>query len=387
MAERRHPDPETGLIHQLASDIGPRPSASPEERAAARLISSRLADMGLHPLTESFRSQRSFGPTYLLVFSLALLAGPLGRFSRLAAGFSAFSSLLLGLGELRFPARSPLNLLRTKTSQNVTATIEPAGECRQTICLVSHMDSSRSGLMFHPSVTPSLGKLVEATTAAVLVNAISTLLPGRRAVRSAGSLARAAICAAAAVVLHREVRGINVAGANDNASGVAASLCLARSLVDQPLEHTRVVVLVTGSEESGVIGMREFLASTDTEGWVFLNFDGVSADAPLRVLSRENGPLGPRPDKELLDAADLVGRRSPELRARPLQDGSGLPYDATPVLVRGGRAISIVNQEGAIPDYHWPTDTVEKISEAAFSRAVRFACELVEDLDTAVSET
>ena len=173
--------------------------------------------MGLHPLTESFRSQRSFGPTYLLVFSLALLAGPLGRFSRLAAGFSAFSSLLLGLGELRFPARSPLNLLRTKTSQNVTATIEPAGECRQTICLVSHMDSSRSGLMFHPSVTPSLGKLVEATTAAVLVNAISTLLPGRRAVRSAGSLARAAICAAAAVVLHREVSGINVAGANDNA--------------------------------------------------------------------------------------------------------------------------------------------------------------------------
>ncbi len=237
--------------------------------------------------------------------------------------------------------------------------------------------------MFHPSVTPSLGKLVEATTAAVLVNALSTLLPGRRAVRSAGSLARAAIAAATAVVLHREVKGINVAGANDNASGVAASLCLARCLVEQPLEQTRVVVLVTGSEESGVIGMREFLASTDTEGWVFLNFDGVSADAPLRVLSRENGPLGPRPDEDLLEAADQVGRRSPELRARPLEDGSGLPYDATPVLVRGGRAISIVNQEGAIPDYHWPTDTVENVSEAAFGRAVRFACELIEDLDQA----
>lgn len=341
--------------------------------------------MGLRSLTSSFRSQRSFGPTYLLVFMLGLLAGPLGRLSRLAAGLSAFSSVILGVGESRFPARSPLNLLRTRTSQNVTAAIEPAGECCQTICLVSHMDSSRSGLMFHPSVTPSLGKLVDVTTAALLANALSTVLPRRGVARLAGRLARVVIAAAAAVVLHRELRGVNVAGANDNASGVAASLCLAECFVKQPLKHTRVMVLVTGSEESGVIGMREFLASTDTEGWVFLNLDGVSADAPLRVLSRENGPMGPGPDEDLLEAADQVGRRSPELRARPLEDGSGLPYDATPVLVRGGRAISIVNQEGAIPNYHWPTDTVENVSEAAFGRAVRFACELIEDLDQRAS--
>ena len=51
--------------------------------------------------------------------------------------------------------------------------------------------------------------------------------------------------------------------------------------------------------------------------------------------------------------------------ALPLAGGSGLPYDSTPVLVSGGRAISIVNQDGAIPNYHWPSDSFSEISKSA----------------------
>ena len=78
--------------------------------------------------------------------------------------------------------------------------------------------------------------------------------------------------------------------------------------------------------------MREFLRSHDTSGWLFVNFDGVSADAPLRVLSREAGPAGSKPDPGLMEAARKVGERDPELAAEPLLDGSGLPYDATAVM-------------------------------------------------------
>lgn len=194
-------------------------------------------------------------------------------------------------------------------------------------------------------------------------------------------MSRLMIWISAGMVLERELRGENVAGANDNASGVAACLNLAAHFSEVPLRRNRLVVLVTGSEESGVFGMREFLDRHDTDGWRFVNVDGVSAEAPLRVLSREGGAFGYRADAELLAAAEEVGKENPELRAAPLADGSGLPYDATPVLARGGHAITVVNQEGAIPDYHWPTDTADKVSEEAFSRAVRFIAALVRKLD------
>ncbi|MBK8295247.1 MAG: hypothetical protein IPK93_10925 [Solirubrobacterales bacterium] len=82
-----------------------------------------------------------------------------------------------------------------------------------------------------------------------------------------------------------------------------------------------------------------------------------------------------------MTAAATVGAKFPNLEARPLENGSGIPYDATPVMVGGGKAITIVNQEGAIPNYHWPTDTTENIAASAFKRAVEFAARLVRRLD------
>lgn len=236
--------------------------------------------------------------------------------------------------------------------------------------------------MFHPKVTPHLGNAVAAVSLGVFVQALAPLLrrfaPGRLLVL----LSRVLVALGAGLVLEREIRGEDVPGANDNASGVAACLALASHFVAEPLASSRLVVLVTGSEESGVFGIREFLESHDTEGWLFVNFDGVGADAPLRVLSKEGGPLSTlRADPELLEAAAAVGTENPELLADPLANGSGLPYDATPVLAAGGRAISVVNQEGAIPNYHWPTDTADRISPEAFARAIEFGARLVRRLD------
>ena len=397
---------DTDLITALSEGIGPRPPGSNREHVAADVIAGELAALGLSPRIERFDSQRSFGSTYLVIFGLAMLSWLLSRSTwsssprsgtdkrrldkvrPIAGAMTGLLAAALGGSESNFALRSPLNPLRSVSSQNVWAAVEPERDptgdqypATQTICLVSHMDSSRSGLMFHPSVTPHLGKLVGTSGVAVLVNSLAPLLSRSKPGRVLVGLARFLIACSAAMIVEREVRGVDVPGANDNASGVAACLHLAAHFSEQPLKNSRLVVLVTGSEESGVIGMRNFLASHDTSDWLFVNFDGVSADAPLRVLSRENGPLGKKADRELLGAAAEVGRAAPELKAEPLTDGSGLPYDATAVMTRGGRAITVVNQEGAIPDYHWPTDTADRVSEEAFSRAVRFGAALVLNLD------
>lgn len=372
---------DTDLIRALAEGIGPRPPGSDGEKLAAEVIAGEIELLGLSAVTEEFESQRSFGPGYLVIFGLALAAGAIGRRCGWAGALTGVAAALLGAGESRFASRGPLNLLRNRKSRNVWTKIESVEEASQTICLVSHMDSSRSGLMFHPSVTPWLGHLVTGSGLAVAVNALAPLLGRLPFVRHLTATARVMILASAAMVLEREVLGEDVPGANDNASGVAACVSLAAHFEKERLVHSRIVVLVTGSEESGLIGMQSFLDRHDTKEWLFINFDGVGADAPLRVLSREGGPTGFRADAELLAMAREVGEELPELQASPLQDGSGLPYDSTAALARGGRAISIVNQEGTIPDYHWPSDTADRISEEAFSRAVQFGAALVRKLD------
>lgn len=377
----RDEDIDDGIegIRVLSREIGPRPSASAEEAAAALYISERLREMDLEPKTEEFRSSRSFGPAYLLTFGLAVTAGLFRRgLLRYALGGLAAT---LGIADSRFSRYGTSALVKHRTSRNVSAAIEPAGEAEQTVCLVSHMDSSRSGLMFHPRVTPVLGRLVAMAGVGLAVQALDPLIgrgPGRWVVRKA----RALCFLAFGLVLEREVRGENVAGANDNASGVGACVALASRFSRERLSRTRLVILVTGSEESGVHGMSAFLEAHETDGWLFVNYDGVSADAPLRVLSKEGGPLGAvDADPELLRLAEVVGRESEELEAPPLAHGSGLPYDATPVLLSGGRAMSVVNQSGAIPDYHWPSDRFDNLSQTAFARAVRFGEALLLKID------
>lgn len=375
------------VVRELSERIGPRPPGSEAERRAGDYVAAELAGMGLSPAVEEFRSGRSFGPAYGVAFGLALGGGLLQR----VRGARPLGYLLAALGavtavrEGRFMPGGIPGLLRRRASRNVSAAIAPTGEVEETVCVVSHMDASRSGLMFHPGVTPYLGALVGAAGAATLLQTAAGAL--RRIPGLGPPLVRASqalVGLGLALVVERELRGEDVPGANDNASGVGACLALAASLAAEPLERTRVVTLVTGSEESGVLGMRAFLDRHDTRDWIFINFDGVGADAPLRVLSREGGPLTPVDgDPRLLELAAGIGRSDPELAAEPLAHGSGLPYDSTPILAGGGRAISVVNQEGAIPDYHWPTDRIDRISPSAFERAVRFGRRLIREIDRA----
>lgn len=369
------------LTASLAGGIGPRPPTTDAEAMAAALIADEFEELGLVPVIEEFPSARSFGPPYLVLFGLALKAWALERrfpvISALVGGFAA----LVGLLESRY-ARNPLDFLRTRTSRNAWASVEPSDDVERTVCLVSHMDSSRSGLMFHPRLTPTLGNAVATVSAGLLVQALSPALRRFAPGRILAAASRLLVTLGFGLVLEREIRGQDVPGANDNASGVGACLSLASHFAGEPLVNTRLVILVTGSEESGVFGMREFLSDHDTESWDFINFDGVGADAPLRVLSREGGPLSTlNADPRLMEAAAAVGAEFPELEARPLKNGSGLPYDATPVMAGGGKAITIVNQEGAIPNYHWPTDTTENLSPPAFRKATEFAARMVLRLD------
>ncbi len=370
------------LIEALANGIGPRRPTSPAERAAAQLIAGRLGDAGIAARLEDFDGYDSFARPYGAIAALAVAPALLPR---AAAGArwglgAAAAALLAAEGGL---VHTPLSdALARSPSVNVAATVEPRGRATRTLCLLAHLDSSRSGLLFDPRFAAAVRALLSAQALASGALVAEPLLRRSRPGRAAVALARAVNLAGLALLAERELRGVDVPGANDNASGAAAVVTLAAELAAQPLSSTRVEILIAGCEESGLLGARAFLNRHATDGWIFLNFDGVAAPATLRYLPEEGLVRTWKADPALVGLAERIRAERPELALEPVDQPLGLTYDATAVLARGGRALTLVaGDHGRIPNYHQPSDTVANLDPPTLGRALEVGRELIRLVD------
>ena len=370
------------VIAGLADELGPRRPTSRAEERGAELVRDTLRAAGADAELERFDGYDSFARVYGPLAALALTPALLPRAAsgaRVAVGGLA-TALLAAEGGL---VRAPLSAALSRSpSVNVVATVEPRRRPLRTLCLMAHVDTSRSGLLFEPRLAGLMRALTIAQSVAITGLAAEPLLRRRRIGRGAVIAARG-VCALGLVLLaERELRGEDVPGANDNASGTGVVVQLAVQVAARPLEHTRLVVLVAGCEESGLLGARAFLDRHDTKDWLFLNFDGVGAPATLRYLPREGiGRTWPA-DAGLIALAQRVGATRPELGLAPADRPLGLTYDATAVLARGGRALSLVaGDRGRIPNYHQPTDTLANLDRGVLERSLEVGRELVGMID------
>src|SRR5919106_712913 len=198
-------------------------------------------------------------------------------------------------GDLRWTPLS--DRLARRPSVNVVAHIPSAGPTRRRVCLCGHLDTTRSGLMFHPRVVRHLSRLLQVPVASAVALAAGPVLHRLPGGRSLNSAALAGILFSLAMLLERELRGIDVPGASDNAPGTAVALQLAAQCAAAPLPHTEVDVLITSCEESGLLGAQAYarrhrLRAAET---TFLNFDTVGGDVPLTYILREGTGAITRP--------------------------------------------------------------------------------------------
>ena len=380
-AERTGVERALRLVELLSADIGPRRPTSRAERLAAELMRQELARAGVDAEVERFPAYPTFAWPFGALLGAAVLAGLVPRRmqavrSALGIGVAAGTALE---GSLRF---TPLSrLLARRESQNVAAAIEPGGPARRTVCLVGHIDSSRSGLMFHPALVGYLNHWIALQTFAALGQAaepITTRSNGaRRAVRSGRTL----LAVGLALLIERELRGVDVAGANDNASGAAVAAQLASEVSAAPLDSTRVVLLLSGAEEAGTLGAQALLDSRETSDWLFLNLDSVGGSGTLRYLRREGVIAKFRSDPVLIRLALELSQRRPDLRMGPADSPAGLTYDSSPITARGGRALTLSTQDGSIPNLHRETDTYENIDRGGLARTLEAGRELLAAID------
>jgi aminopeptidase N len=171
-------------------------------------------------------------------------------------------------------------------------------------------------------------------------------------------------------------------GADDNASGVAVALAVARAVAKTELA-SRVVFLFTGLEEQGLLGAKAYVAAPTVP------LERVRAVYNLDMVGRIFDPGSGKPQlvavgilddddhtERARSSAEAVGLTLLPLRAGLLgMIGQDHRSDDWPFRDRDVPAVHF--STGLGPDYHAPTDTADKVSRAQLVRVAKFLRALV----------
>jgi len=230
------------------------------------------------------------------------------------------------------------------------------------------------------SVIGEVMLLVVAGPALVALGALLGLGPLRRL----GTFLSLGSAAAFADIASRSV----VPGANDNLSGVAVVLELARALQERPVRGVRVLLVSTGSEESFMEGMRGFarrhFGSLPRETTEVVCLDSVGS--PELILIEGEGMLRMRDyTPELRDRiAAVAGRAGVRLRRRLRL---GLATDGLIALKAGypSAAIGSVTKYKLPLNYHSQRDTADALVYETVADAAKLCEALVREAGPPIS--
>jgi Peptidase family M28 len=379
------------LVETLASIH--RPTASRGERVAAEWVADRLREFG----ADGARVERedvhgTFWWPLGLAAGAGVVAGLLAlRGRRTAGGLLAAAAGLAAADDLPPGTRTLRSALSRREATTVVAELGPA-DAAHTVVLVAHHDAAHAGLLYHPGIPelifgrfPWLIERVDTSPPLMAPVVAIPLLVGGGAVTGNRTLLKAGTALAAvsaAALADIGLRG-TVPGANDNATGVAALLAMARALEERPAQNVRVM-LVSTSEEALCEGMQSFckrhFPDLPRDRTFFLTLETLGS--PHLLVLRAEGMLRMReyPPRSLalLDglAEELGIPLFPNLRLRNATDGV-LP------LAAGYECASLCScthlKQPA--NYHWPTDVPDNVDYGTLADAVRLAEAVVRRLD------
>ena len=340
------------------------------ERESAEWVAGRLRALGAEEVRiVTFRGQS----TWAWAHGAHMLAGLAASWVRGRAG-RLLGALVAVSYELDVSARSHWlrRLLPGRTGCSVEARISSDVPARRTLVLVAHHDAAHTGLVWHPIASaanrrrsarsyrafpshaaPLIGLAAAATgyrylqMPARLLLAIGTLLSGQAALSP------------------------TVPGANDNATGVAAVLELARRLKERPLPGVDVVIVSPGGEEAGSVGMRAWMSgsgrSLKRRSTLVVNLDAIGSGGHL-VVSQREGLTGwfRSGDVDLSQrGAQVAGLPAPRVVTFPNVTDAFVARQA------GLRAVSILSyDDGWIANLHLPSDVPENVGWPTVDEAI-----------------
>ncbi|MFM9139064.1 MAG: M28 family peptidase [Solirubrobacterales bacterium] len=381
---------------RLAADVEelagmPRGSASRDEQDAARWAAARLEECGATGVGVERYAGRTTNSWSFAGHSAAAMAGQfIGGVGGALVALASLVSLERDASG-RFPWRR--RLAGGAEGASAFGRVPASGERRGAVVIVAHIDTAKTGLAWHPLVTQLGGKrnlsrqamdpVMGLQAAAIAGSAVTALLPRRSALRRLVGIPAAALNLLAIALNLAIARSPVVPGANDNASGVAAALAVARAFATSPPENVDLELALVGSEEVGMGGFHAWLerrqAALDPSRTLVLGLDTVGSGTP--ILAAAEGAVAthryPEGALELVDQGALLAGEQEPPRWR-----IGAWTDPLLALLRGYPAASILSVgPGYYPHYHHPSDLPEFVDYECVAACARIATGTVEAWD------
>lgn len=380
--------------------LGHRGSATVGEDRAADLLCEDLRSMGLHAQKEGFLGSNSNGAR-LLVHVLVALSGAVlfwtVPWATFGLGLAALLSLLI-----ETTTRTSLlsRHLMQSPSRNVVATLPATSkDPKARVVLMAHYDTQRTGWLWNQGaagkLAPLLMKAPGILKAPLLLTLLAMVLQPILALFAIFGVGMSWVIwvhvfvlilhIAGAVILGQWAFGRFVPGANDNATGTAAVLTMAEALLQQRPDDVEVQMVLTGCEETGLLGAAAW-AEAHREEWeslptTFLNIDSLGYGAPCFLggeYTLAGIPVHYDPDMLGLcqEVANEMGLEDAGPVVIPVQT------DSLALIVRGLKGVGILcrTEEGHMPNYHLPTDTSERMDFDVAWRGTEFAWSLLQKM-------
>lgn len=379
--------------------FGHRRSTSAQERRAADHLAGSLRSLGLEVTIEPFNGSASMAARLLVHVLVAAAGAALVRAAPVASlvlSWGALASLVAeqmtwGAWLSWFLCRSP--------SQNVVGRVPSAkGTPARRIVVSAHYDTQTGGWVWPafnrvmpylralpPTLKQPMLPVVLMVWGQVVLAAVVLTHRFSLAVALMSLLLMVAYLVTG-VLLAQWALSPAVPGAADNASGVAAALQLAEDWVAAPAaDDVELVVLLTGCEESGLLGAAAWADRHRAElralPTAVLNIDCVGMGPP-RFLGAEVPAAGYalRVPPDLRRACQSVAAELGLAGAGP--HAAPGPTDSLAFLARGIPAVTIAGwlDGPRMPHYHTPQDTLAHMNLPAAVAGRRFASAVLERL-------
>lgn len=312
-------------------------------------------------LEAHFQSLKLFSLMYVL--SLVVF-----HFNVALAAFIAITNSVLYLGHF-VTYRHWLDFLwKEKTSYNVIGDIEPSGEVRSTIIVAGHIDSVKEFKWWFKLKNTGMVLSVMAGFLFPLLAIfllVATLVSGGWALYVWSFF----VLLSPVLIVYYNMHGDEVVhGANDNLTGVATAVEMAKVFCKDRLKHTRVRCISFGSEEAGLRGAYAYAKKHKEqlldEKAFLLNIDTIKDLEFLTIVTRETNTLttfDPVVISQMEQSFDAVGV---PVKKVPIDVGAS---DASAFRMLGLSALTIIGMrtDTLDPTYHTRLDNLEHLDGKA----------------------
>jgi hypothetical protein len=280
-------------------------------------------------------------------------------------------------------------LLSRQSSLNVSGWVTPKGGIQQRVVVCAHLDTHRTPVFYSSPRWHSLFSLLVGLTFVSMVAGaflyVTAVLMGWSGLRWA-SLALIPVQGFSLVMCLQADFTPYTPGANDNASGVAALLTLARHLDRKPLERTEVHLVFTGCEEVGAWGMAAYLdryAKQHGKEALYIALDEVGLGT-IKYLTADGLLIKHKTHPRALQIARSAAQAVPEIK---IQEGPGIAYtDALQATKRGLIALTVCTvpepKSGVVSHWHQMSDTLENLHSEDIEKTLAFVWAILKQVDS-----